>query len=148
MIAARTAMRWRSIGWKWRGAPCSPTSPGGYLPGQWYRMTVISSTACASASMIGQRIDLEAVDPWRGGVGLIQRGKDRLVFDDVTVYGQTLDTDLLREIKQSHISQRFLDDNNGMKEWAVNPEQWQRRLDRPGLSGIRIYCTASIIGCI
>ena len=111
------------------------SSPGGYLPGQWYRLTVVSSLDGVRVSVDDrERLNLEAAVPWRGGVGLYSEGTVGSVFDDVTVYGRTLDTDLLRETKQSQISQRFLDDNNGMKQWAVNPDLWQADLTVPGLN--------------
>ena len=111
------------------------SSPGGYLPGQWYRMTVVSSLDGVRVSIAGrERLNLDKIEPWRGGVGLYTEGKEGSVFDDVTVYGRTLNTDLLREIHQSHISQKFLDDSQGMREWAVNPELWQSDTNVPGLN--------------
>ena len=90
-------------------------------------------TGCACASTIGERLNLTAVEPWRGGVGLYSEGTGGSVFNDVTVYGRTLDIDLLREIHQAHISQKFIDDNQGMKEWSVTPDTWQPDATVPGL---------------
>jgi hypothetical protein len=100
-------------------------SPGGYIPGQWYKVTVVSNPAGVVVLVDGRvRLTAKDVTPWRGGVGLFAEGPAGSVFDDVTVYGSTLHTDLLREREQIDINQRFLTDPNNMKEWVNLYSGW------------------------
>ncbi len=96
---------------------------GGYVPGQWIKLTVISTLSGLQVLVDGRRrLSTRAVSPWRGGVGLYTEGPNGAVFNNVTVYGSTLHADLLREQQQEHIQQRFLDDTNGMEDWAVRKD--------------------------
>ena len=100
-------------------------SPGGYVPGQWYRLTLTSSLDGVRVSIDDQqRLSCDHAFPCRGGVGLYAEGTEGAVFDDVTVYGAALNLDLLRELRQARISRKFLDDGK-MQEWSIDPEQWQ-----------------------
>ncbi|MHB0937877.1 MAG: LamG-like jellyroll fold domain-containing protein [Armatimonadota bacterium] len=94
-------------------------SPGGYVPNQWYRLTVTSNLSGVVVLVDGHvRLTAKRVAPWRGGVGLYAEGPVGSAFDDVSVYGSALHTDLLRERQQIEINQRFLTDPNNMKEWV------------------------------
>ena len=105
------------------------TARGGYIPGQWYRVSVVSSLAGVAVLIDGEeRVRVNAVTPWRGSVGLYTEGAVATVFDDVTVYGRTLDLSLLAENAQERIQNRFLRDQQGMREWA-SPEEWATRAD-------------------
>ncbi len=98
---------------------------GGYLPGQWYRLAVTSTIAGVTVAIDGaERLSVQDATPWRGGIGLYCEGAADTVFDDVTVYGRALNTDLLLEDRATHIGQQFVDDPNGMKEWAINIDDW------------------------
>jgi len=100
-------------------------SKGGYIPGQWYRVSVVANAAGAQVLVDGQpRLAAKDVTPWRGGVGLFAEGPVGSAFDDVTVYGSGLHTDLLREREQIDINQRFLTDPNNMKEWVYLQGDW------------------------
>ena len=111
------------------------SSAGGYLPGQWYRFSVISTFTSVQVLVDGkERLSYKNPTPWRGYVGLYAEGSEGSVFDDISVYGSTLDTDILQELRETRISQRFVDDANGMKEWAVNPDVWQPSKSLAGLS--------------
>lgn len=115
------------------------TSPGGYIPGQWYRLTAVSSPEWAKSGQpltLGsqggvtilvdgaERIRLKNAMPWRGGIALYAEGTDGMTFDDVTVYGDSLNTDLLTEFRQLGITQRFKDDPNGMSDWSNTRSEW------------------------
>jgi len=107
-------------------------SPGGYIPGQWYRLSVVSSLAGVTVLVDGRvRLTAKGATPWRGGIGLYTDGLNGSVFDDVTVYGSTLHTDLLHEREQIEINQRFLTDPNNMKEWISMRNGW---VQMPGAS--------------
>lgn len=96
---------------------------GGFVPGQWYKLSIVSSLAGVQVAIDGRtRLVADNVTPWRGSVGLYAEGDDGAVFDDVTVYGHSLNTDLLLETKQTQVGQRFMDDDNGMKEWAQSQQ--------------------------
>jgi len=96
---------------------------GGYIPEQWYRLSVSSSLDGLKVLVDGcPRLSLKAVAPWRGGIGLYTEGVNGAVFNDVTVYGHSLKTDLLTESQQRHINQRYQDDKNGMQEWAARSD--------------------------
>lgn len=117
-------------------------SSGGFIPGQWYRII-------ATASIDGVRIRIDNTtridyqqSAWRhGGIGLYSEGVEGTVFDHVSAYGLNFDTDLQQEIKQSAISAKFLNDTKGMKEWSVNPDEWQDEQLTPGKhwSGTSLY---------
>lgn len=105
------------------------TSPGGYLPGQWYNLTVASSLDGLSVLVDGtERIKKEDITPWRGGIGLYAEGERGIIFDDVKVFGRTFDSDLLFETLQTDVNQRFENDLNGMGNWANPKSEWN-----PGL---------------
>jgi len=107
--------------------------PGGYMPGQWYRLSVVSSLAGVQVLVDGRvRLTVKDTTPWRGGVGLFAEGPIGSAFDDVTVYGSTLHTDLLHEREQIEINQRFLTDPNNMKEWISMSSDWAAVPGAPG----------------
>jgi len=98
-------------------------SRGGYIPNQWYKLTVISTLDGLRVLVDGEpRLEAKNVWPWRGGVGLYAEGKNGAVFDDVTVYGNTINKTLLEERQQAHINERFQRDQNGMQSWATRNE--------------------------
>ena len=102
---------------------------GGYIPGQWYRMSMISSQQGVTVLIDGEvRLHLATPSPWRGKVGLYSESTIGTAFDDVTVYGSTINQNLLAESEQTRIQQRFLRDNLGMREWAM-PEEWHAKPD-------------------
>jgi len=97
-------------------------SPGGYLPGQWYRLAVVSALQGVRVLIDGQeRLAVPNLLPWRGGIGLYAEGKHGAVFDDLTAYGRTLNVDLIDETQQFRLSQRILDDKE-MQKWAKDWE--------------------------
>lgn len=99
-------------------------SAGGYIPGQWYRLTVTTGLDRVRVAIDGQeRLAVNTPLPWRGGVGLYSEGEAGTVFADVTVYGRTLDIDLLRETRQSQINERF-QRNAFMLSWTSTQKEW------------------------
>ena len=101
-------------------------SSGGFLPGQWYRMAVTSSSEGVRVVIDHtERINYQQPAWRRGGIGLYAEGGEGSIFDHVSAYGLTFDADLEQEARQSAISAKFMNDPNGMKEWAVNPDEWQ-----------------------
>ena len=107
-------------------------TPGGYIPGQWYRLSVISSLDGVHVQIDGQeRLAAKNLLPWRGGIGLYTEGDNGTVFNNVTVYGRTLNVDLFREARQMRINQRFQDDKNGMQEWAAKGNEWENFTNLP-----------------
>ncbi|MHB0938512.1 MAG: LamG-like jellyroll fold domain-containing protein [Armatimonadota bacterium] len=108
-------------------------APGGYLPGQWYRLTVDTTLDGVRVLVDGQeRLAAGNVTPFRGGVGLYAEGANPTIFDDVTVYGHAVKTDLLSESQQAHISERFTQDHKGMAEWASAGSSWTPMFGVPG----------------
>ena len=100
-------------------------SSGGYLPGQWYKITVLSTLSGISVLIDGiERIKKPAITPWRGAVGLYVEGLQSAIFDDISVRGQALNSDLLFEMEQTQINQRFEVDLNGMKNWSDIRTDW------------------------
>ena len=98
---------------------------GGFLPGQWYRLSVASSLEGVRVSIDGrERLFAPGITPWRGGVGLYAEG-DGGVFNDVTAYGRTLKTDLITEHRLARFNERFQEDKKGMGEWALVQGDWQ-----------------------
>lgn len=98
-------------------------SPGGYFPGQWYKLAVISTLDGLQVLVDDQpRLSEKITWPWRGGVGLYTEGKNGAVFDDVTAYGNTINKDIIAENQQARINERFQHDRNGMEAWATRTE--------------------------
>jgi len=109
---------------------------GGYIPEQWYKLTVTSTLDGLQVLVDDQpRLSAKGVTPWRGGVGLYAEGKNGAVFDDVSVYGHTLKKDLIDENQAARVSQRMHDDHNGMEEWAARND-W---LAYPGVASQMLY---------
>lgn len=98
---------------------------GGYIPGQWYKLTVVSSFDGLQV-LVDNRLRLTAKDvtPWRGGVGLYAEGKNGAVYDDVIVNGRRVKTDIIAESQMMRINQRFQDDHNGMQKWSTRNNDW------------------------
>ena len=114
-------------------------SPGGYVPGQWYALSVVSTWDSVRVLVDGrERIAVNAPTPWRGGVGLYAEtgAGGASTFDDVTVYGHTLDTDMLLEAQEQAISQRFLNDDD-MKSWARSQSDWEQAPRMPDFQRYR-----------
>jgi len=102
---------------------------GGYIPGQWYQLAVVSAPDRVQVLVDGlERLTAAKVSPARGGIGLYAEGPNGAVFDNVTVYGRTLKKDLISEAQQARIIQRFKDDRNGMQDWAARND-WIRPSD-------------------
>lgn len=98
---------------------------GGYLPNQWYRMQLVSALAGIRVLVDGrQRMLVDDVTPRHGGIGLYVEGTHPVTFDDVTVYGRTLRTDLLAERRLGRFNERFVHDKAEMKEWAAASYEW------------------------
>ena len=96
--------------------------PGGYLPGQWYRLTVISDFTDIRVLVDGrERLMAQHITPWYGRIGLYTEGRARTIFDDLTVYGRGVNTDLIAESRLSRISTRIREDIE-MQQWI---NDWQ-----------------------
>ncbi|MHB9108443.1 MAG: LamG-like jellyroll fold domain-containing protein [Armatimonadota bacterium] len=114
-------------------------SAGGYLSGQWYRMSVESSPDGVRVLIDGvERLTHTDAFNWRGGVGLYAEGAEGAVFDDLTVYGRRVNTTLFREEEQRQLSQRMLNDPV-MVRWS---RDWQ---PFPGQQFARV-CTREFYG--
>ncbi len=100
--------------------------PGGYLPGQWYQLTVTSAPDALLVAIDGrERLRVTAPSPWRGGVGLYAEGGHGSVFDDVSVYGRTLNTGLINESQATRFNDAFQYDRLGrMQKWATIQSDW------------------------
>lgn len=99
------------------------SSAGGFIPKQWYQVAVVSSLAGVTVLVDGvTRIALPNLLPWRGGIGLYAEGANGVQFDDVKVYGRTFDQDLLAEIQQTNIGNRFKHDANKLMDVWANPQ--------------------------
>lgn len=97
-------------------------APGGYLPGLWYRLSVVSSLEGVRVLIDGaERLAVKDVTPWRGYIGLYAEGAHGAIFDDLTAYGHTLNVDLIQEAQQFRLSQRILEDKE-MQKWAKDWE--------------------------
>ena len=108
-------------------------SPGGFMPRQWYKLTVISSLTGVQILVDGvARITQRNLTPWRGGIGLYAEEAAGVVFDDVKVFGRTFDADLLFEAQQTNLSKRFEIDQGGMATWANPNSAWLAAAGLPG----------------
>jgi hypothetical protein len=106
---------------------------GGYIPGQWYALTLVSDLEGIHVLVDGdERLTQRNIAPWRGGVGLYVEGSNGAVFDDVTVYGRTLHKDLIVENQLSSITERMRNDHNGMQEWSTLASDWTLVQISPG----------------
>ncbi|MHB9134468.1 MAG: LamG-like jellyroll fold domain-containing protein [Armatimonadota bacterium] len=105
------------------------SSPGGYLPGQWYRLSVITGVQEVRVVVDGrERLVAKNITPWRGGIGLYTEGKRGATFDDVTAYGHTLNTDLLAENGLRQLGERIREDKD-MRKWANDWEAFSGALN-------------------
>ena len=100
------------------------TDHGGFIPEQWYKLTVVSTLDGVRVLIDNrERLAVAEVTPWHGAVGLYSESHSGATFDNVTVYGHTLRTDLLYENRNTRIQEKFLDDWQGMRSWA-SPDDW------------------------
>lgn len=101
-------------------------SPGGFIPGQWFKISVTSSLLEGVQVAIDDhvRIPFTHTTLCRGGIGLYSESKTGAVFDDISAYGKRLNTDLLSERKLIQVSQRFQEDRE-MQAWAKMQSDWQ-----------------------
>ncbi|MEI6518822.1 MAG: LamG-like jellyroll fold domain-containing protein [bacterium] len=103
---------------------------GGFLPGQWYKMSVASSTDGIQVSIDGkERLSLHNPVYWRGGIGLYAEGTMGATFDDVSVYGAGVDQNMIADIREAHSIDRFYGQtiyanqrwyNGGTDDWVGN----------------------------
>ncbi len=106
---------------------------GGFIPGQWYRLTVVSDLEGVSVQVDGEeRMAVKNVTPWRGGIGLYAEGTRGAIFDDITVYGRTLNKDLITENLLSALTDRIRNDDKGMQEWSTLRSDWSITQMSPG----------------
>lgn len=106
---------------------------GGFIPGQWYKLTIVSDLEGVSVQVDGEeRINVKNVSPWRGGVGLYTEGANGALFDDITVYGRTLNKDLITENLLSALTDRIRNDDKGMQEWSTLRSDWTISQMSPG----------------
>jgi hypothetical protein len=106
---------------------------GGFLPGQWASLAVTSSLRDGVRVVIDgqERLLLPTPPLRRGGIGLYTESALGTLFDDITVYGRTLNVDLLAESRQRQIGERFRRDAE-MKAWARSQSDWLPRSGGPG----------------
>jgi len=100
------------------------STEGGYIPGQWYKLTLVSALDTVSVLVDGQtRLTAPITGVGRGGVGLYTEGTAGAVFDDVRVYGHDLNTDLIAETEQARIGERLSEDAK-MHNWSDANNDW------------------------
>jgi len=100
------------------------SSPGGYVPGQWYKLTVDNAPGSLRVAVDNQERARWTNDgPARGQVGLYVEGQEGAVFDDVTVYGHGLNTALIAEQQAVRLNDRFAHDRE-MQGWADAGGDW------------------------
>ena len=99
---------------------------GGYIPGLWYKLTVVSTLDDLQVLVDG-RPRLAIKNPWpcRGGIGLYTEGANGAIFNDVVVNGRRVKTEQIAENQLARVKQRFQDDPNGMQSWAMR-QDWLR----------------------
>jgi hypothetical protein len=111
---------------------------GGYVPGLWYRLTVDSTWDHIRVLVDGhERLSVTAPTQWQGGVGLYAEGAQGAIFDDLTVYGHTLNTALIAESQQSRLATRLQNDPQ-MGEWSSGRSDWAPLFGQPGASRHRL----------
>lgn len=98
---------------------------GGFIPEKWVKIAVESRPDGVRVFIDGQqRISVAGISPWRGAVGLYTEGAAGVVFDDVTVYGNSLNTDIKAEMALAKITEKFSHDNAGhLQQWSA-PKDW------------------------
>ncbi len=102
---------------------------GGYIPGQWYKLTAVSSLDGVKVLIDDKEmLEMKEADRWHGGIGLYTESSDGTTFDDVTVYGKLIKTALIEETGQRRIQDKFLQDYQGMRNWAA-PDEWTQTAD-------------------
>ncbi len=100
-------------------------SPGGYVPGIWYKFSVSSTWGALHVAIDDrERIAITNPTPMRGGIGLYAEGQQASEFYDVVVYGHGLNTDRIEELQREQIDERFQNDKNGMQSW-LNLDGWK-----------------------
>ncbi len=96
---------------------------GGYVPGQWYQLTVISSPDGVQVLVDGRRrLSEKNLWPFRGGIGLYTEGSQGAVFNDVVVNGRRVNADHLEENRLERIREKFSEDKGGMQAWAARSD--------------------------
>ncbi|OPZ87095.1 MAG: hypothetical protein BWY76_00635 [bacterium ADurb.Bin429] len=109
------------------------TSSGGYVPGQWYKLTIVSNLEGVSVLVDGEvRLSVKDITPWRGGVGLYTEGAGSTVFDDTAVFGRSINRALMEENLLSALTDRIRNDDKGMQEWATLKSDWALTQISPG----------------
>lgn len=100
-------------------------SMGGFIPGQWYKVSVTSSLRDGVQVAVDGvvRLPFTPVTPLRGGIGLYTESRTGAIFDDVNVMGRGVNADLLSEQQTASLNQRFHNDPE-MKAWANTQSDW------------------------
>jgi len=101
------------------------SAKGGYLPGEWYELSVQTSINSIAVSVDGQeRVSATGITPWQGKAGLYINGTSLVEIDDVSALGRDIDFDALHEIIAHQNNDRFSKDLNGMNAWAGTAYDW------------------------
>lgn len=101
-------------------------STGGAIPGQWFKLTIVSSLREGVQVEVDgeQRLTLVHPPSIRGGVGLYSESNSGTIFDDITVVGHALDADVLADILLARVNSRFQNDIE-MSAWSKTQSEWQ-----------------------
>ncbi len=96
----------------------------GYIPGQWYKLS-INSNIEKIKFLIDGREKLIIPNPvyWHGRIGLYAEGTKGAVFDDISVYGNTVKTDIILEHASARISDKLSEDG-AMSVWTDSSREW------------------------
>jgi len=101
------------------------SAKGGYLPGEWYELSVQTSINSITVSVDGQeRVSATGVPTRQGKAGLYINGISLVEIDNVSALGRDIDFDALREIIAHQNNDRFSKDLNGMNAWAGTAYDW------------------------
>ncbi len=105
----------------------------GYLPGQWYRVSITSNLSGVHVYIDGREVlSTPPINPSRGGVGLYCDGLQGAIFDDVSIIGNGINEDIIHESQQAKINDKFKLDNKGMAVWASVKSEWKPIPGAPG----------------
>ena len=110
-------------------------SYGGYIPNQWYALSVESSISGVRVFLDGQeRVNAKNLELWYGKAGLYTVAETPIEIDDISILGKDLDYDTLHEINTVQIASRFVDDKNGMEVWARSGNEWESSNNLTGIN--------------
>ncbi len=115
------------------------TINGGFIPDQWYKISIVSTIDEIKFLIDGnEKISLKNPVYWHGKIGLYADGAKSALYDDISVYGKNVKTDIMAEHASARIAEKVSEDG-AMSVWTDSNREWTLSYPSGAYCGIYHY---------